>query len=212
MIEARSPVEAIDFVAAYSRDPTRADRFAARALIVEGIDVWRNIVAATDAGLLLIPHPSLSIEPELVAEAVRQGNWVFVCTNQTPREQVATLRLTRAYRHDLEKALRSSGLDEEKASRYAREAGGSSNGAEALLGRYPATTQPEWSRPAEAPSLVPMLLAGSWDDTSEGDRSAIGRLCGLSYGSAAAVAMRWLKEPDSPLAPRRVSLESCLAG
>ena len=200
VIEARSPVEAMDFVAAFSRDSTRADWFAARALIVEGMDAWRNIVAATDAGLLLIPHPSLSIEPEMVAEAVRQGNWVLVCTNQTPREQVAALRLTRGYRDDLEKALRSSGLDEEKANRYAREAGGSLTVLKRLVGRYPGTTEPAWSRPAEAPALVPMLLAGSWDDTSEGDRSAIGRLCGLSYGSVAAVAMRWLKEPDSPLA------------
>jgi hypothetical protein len=199
VIETRSPVEGIDFVAAFSRDSTRADWFAARALIVEGMDAWRNIVAATDAGLLLIPHPSLSIEPEMVAEAVRQGNWVLVCTNQIQREQVATLRLTRAYRHDLEKALRSSGLDEEKASRYAREAGRSLTVLKRLLGRYPGTTEPAWSRAAEAPALVPMLLAGSWDDTSEGDRSAIGRLCGLSYGSVAAVAMRWLKEDDSPL-------------
>ena len=31
-----------------------------------------------------------SIEPEMVAEAVRRGHRVLVCSNQTPREQVAT--------------------------------------------------------------------------------------------------------------------------
>ena len=150
VIEARSPVEALEFVAAYSRDPSREGWFAARALIVEGRDAWRNVVASTDAGLLLIPHPSLAIEPEMVAEAVRRGHRVLVCSNQTPRERVETLRLPRAYRHDLEKALRSSGLDEEKASRFAREAGGSLTVLKRLLGRYPGTTEPEWSRPAEA--------------------------------------------------------------
>ena len=106
---------------------------------------------------------------------------MLVSSSQTPREQVASLRLPRAYRYDLEKALVSSGLDEEKASRYAREAGGSLTVLKRLLGRYPGTTQPEWSRPPEAPALVPMLLAGSWDETSEGDRSAIERLSGRPY-------------------------------
>ena len=200
VIEARSPAEAIDFVAAYSREPSRADWFAARALIVESRDAWRAMAASADSELLLIPHPSLSVEPEMVAEAVRRGHRVLLSSSQAPREQVPTLRLPRAYRYDLEKALKSSGFDEEKASRYAREAGGSLTVLKRLLGRYPGTTQPEWSRPSEASALVPMLLAGSWDDTSEGDRSAIERLSAQPYSTVAAVAGRWLKAPDSPLA------------
>jgi transcriptional regulator with XRE-family HTH domain len=199
VIEARSPFEALEFVAACSREPSREDWFAARALIVEGRDAWRNVVASTGAGLLLIAHPSLAIEPEMVADAVRRGHRVLVFSNQTPRERVETLRLPRAYRHDLATALRSSGLDEERANRYAREAGGSLTVLKRLLGRYPGTTEPEWSRPAEARALVPMLLAGSWDDTSDADRSAIERLSGRRYEAVAEEALRWLNAPDSPL-------------
>ena len=120
VIEARSPVEAIDFVAAFSRAPSRAEWLAARALIVETRDAWRDVSAAADAELLLIAHPSLSIEPEMVAEAVRQGHRVLVSSSQAPREQVSSLKLPRAYRYDLEKALESSGLDEERAELRAR--------------------------------------------------------------------------------------------
>ena len=199
VIEARSPADAIDFVAAYSRTPSRAELFAARALIVDDRDAWRDVAASADAELLLIPSPSFVVEPEKVAEAVRQGHRVLVYSSQTPREHVATLQLPRAYRFDLEKALRSSGLDDEKASRCAREAGGSLTVLKRLLGRYAATTEPEWSRPPEARSLVPMLLAGSWDENSERDRSAIERLAGYPYSVVAATAARWLKAPDSPL-------------
>jgi len=199
VIEARSPAEAIDFVVAYSRDPSRADWFAARALIVESREAWRTVAAAADTGLLLIAHPSLPVEPEMVAEAMRQGHRVLVSSNQAPREQVVTLRLPRAYRHDLEKALRLSGLEEERASRYGREAGGSLTVLKRLLGRYPGTTEPEWSRPPEASVLVPMLLAGGWDETFEGDRSAIEKLSAHPYSFIAAAAVRWLKAPDSPL-------------
>ena len=64
--------EAIDFVAAYSQDPSRADLFAARTLLVENREAWRTVAALSDGGLLLIPHPAFSIDPELVAEAVRR--------------------------------------------------------------------------------------------------------------------------------------------
>jgi transcriptional regulator with XRE-family HTH domain len=200
VIEARSPVEAVDFVAGFSRDPAQAEWFGARALIVESRDAWRSVAAAADAELLLIAHPALSIEPELVAEAVRQGHRVLVSSNQAPREPVSSLKLPRAYRHDLEKALVSSGLDAERARTCAREAGGSLTVLKRLLGRYPGTTQPEWSRPAEAAALVPMLLAGSWDGTSEGDRSAIEKLSGHPYRDVDAIADRWRMAPDSPLA------------
>ncbi len=68
-----------------------------------------------------------------------------------------------------------------------------------ILGRLPGTTQPEWSRPPEASALVPMLLAGSWDENSEADRSAMARLSGRPYEDFAEVADRWRTAPDSPL-------------
>jgi transcriptional regulator with XRE-family HTH domain len=200
VIEARSPAEAIDFVAAYGQDSSRADLFAARTLIVENRDSWRALAALSDGGLLLIPHPSLAIEPEMVAEAVRRGHRVLLSSGLPQREQVATLKLPRAYRHDLETALKTSGLDEERAGRFAREAGGSLTVLKRLLARYPGTTQPDWSRPSEAAGLIPFLLAGSWDENSEADRSAIEQLSGNPYSAAAEVAGRWLKAQDPPIA------------
>ncbi len=120
VIDARSPTEAIDFLAAYSRLPLRAEWFAAKALIVESRDAWRNVASAADAGLLLVAHPTLPVEPELVAEAVRQGHHVLVSSSQAPREHLECLRLPRAGRYELQRALTSSGLDEEKANRFAR--------------------------------------------------------------------------------------------
>ncbi len=125
VIEARSPAEAIDFMAAYSQDSSRTDWFATRALIVENRDAWRVVSDSSDTRLLLIPHPSFSVEPEMVAEAVRKGHRVLLSSSEPPRERVSTFRLPRVYRYDLERALESSGLDKERASRHAREAGGS---------------------------------------------------------------------------------------
>ena len=84
-IEARSPAEVIDFVAAVSRGSSECDALSARALIVEQRGAWKAI-AASGSKLLLIVHPSLPAEPELVAEAVRQGHHVLLSSNQQARE------------------------------------------------------------------------------------------------------------------------------
>ena len=71
---------------------------------------WRS----SGAGLLLIAHPSLSVEPEMVAEAVRQGHHVLLPSGLAPRERPMRFKLPAVYRYDLEKALVSSGLEEEE--------------------------------------------------------------------------------------------------
>jgi transcriptional regulator with XRE-family HTH domain len=197
VIDAQSPTEAIDFVAAFSREPSRADWFAARALIVENRKAWRDL-ASSDAALLLIAHPSfLDIEPELVAEALRKGHRVLLPSGLAPRERASILRLPRVYRYDLEKVLVS--LEVKEAARNARNAGGSITVLKRLLGRLPGTTQPEWSQSSGARSLVPMVLAGSWDEASDADRSAMAKLAGHPYEVISEVAERWRNVPDPPL-------------
>ena len=190
VIESRSPAEVIDFVAAYAQDASQTDLFAARTMIIESRDAWKEMAALSHGELLLIPHPSLSIEPELVAEAVRHGHRVILGSASPPREPVESLKLPRAYRYDLEAALKESGFDEEWARQRAREAGGSLTVLKRLLARYPGTTQPDWSRPPESAELVPFLLAGSWDGEGEADRSAMERLSGRPYRELAELAAR----------------------
>ena len=119
VIDAQSPTEAIDFVTAFSRDPLRADWFAARALIVESREAWRDL-ASSGPELLLIAHPSfLDIEPELVAEALRKGHRVLLPSGLAPRDRASVLRLPRVNRYDLEKVLVS--LEVKEVGRNAAE-------------------------------------------------------------------------------------------
>jgi len=193
LIEARSPGEAMDFVAAYSRDPSRAELFESRALIVENSDSWRAIIALAESGLILIPHPSFAIEPEMVAEAVRKGHRVLMPMGSAPREQATVIKLQRVYRYDLEKALESSGIAEHRAQNLARDAGGSLTVLKRLLGRFPGASQPAWSLPSEGPELVPLLLVGSWDENAEADRTALEKLSGQPYSIVSKLADQWLK-------------------
>lgn len=199
MIESRSPSEAIDFVVAFSRDPERIEPLASRALIVEDPDAWRTTASIVSGGLLLIAHPTLRLDPEWVADAVRRGHQVLLTSIAAQRDHVHTLKLPRAYRNELEQALVASGLEETKAERRAREAGGSVTVLKRLLARYPEATRPDWSQPSEVQGLAPLLLAGSWDSANVADQAALEKLSAKPYREVLAVAERWASEPDPPL-------------
>jgi transcriptional regulator with XRE-family HTH domain len=199
VIKTRSPSEAIDFVAALSRDPDNHDAFAARTLIVDSKEAWRAI-ARSDSELVLIAHPTLNVEPEMVAEAVRQGHRVILSSGQVSTERASTLELPRVSQYDLQKALASSGLDHTRAGDFASNAGGSLTVLKRLLGRFPGTAQPTWSRQPEVSALVPVLLAGGWEETCDGDRQALERLSNRSYHELSSVADRWSHHEDPPIA------------
>lgn len=197
-IVTRSPSEAIDFVIAAHSDPLERDSFAARAVIVEDRNAWRSIVMA-DGSLTLLPHPDLPVEPEMVAEAVRRGHRVILSAGGDRTGETPVIEIPRAYRYDLKDALVRSGMDAVRAEETSRKSGGSLTVLKRILARFPGTTRPEWSRQPDALELVPLLLAGSWEDTSDGDRLAMEDLAGRSFEQISAIAERWAGRPDPPL-------------
>ena len=105
---------------AFSREPSQADWFAARALIVENREAWRDL-ASSDAALLLIAHPVfLNIEPELVAEALHKGHRVLLPSGLASQDVLLFYKLPRVYRGDLEKALASLEVERAKVPKYWR--------------------------------------------------------------------------------------------
>jgi transcriptional regulator with XRE-family HTH domain len=200
VIEAPSPVEGIDFVAAVAQRLPDWDRdsFVARAVIVETREAWRSIIRAT-GDLVLVAHPTLEVEPEMVAEVVRQGHRVILPSGRGFGDKAFTVRLPRVSQHDLQKALSASGLERPKAEEYTRKAGNSLVVLKRLLGCFPGTVRPRWCQPEESEALIPVLLAGGWDETNEADRQILEQLAGRPYHNIASLVGRWLQDPDPPV-------------
>ena len=197
-IETRSPSEAVDFVAAVMRKSASREREAARTVIVEAKEAWRSI-CRSGSKLALIAHPDLVLEADLVAEAVRQGHHVVLPVTQALTDRAFTLELPRVYRHHLEKALELSGMKRMDATDYAEKAGGSLTVLKRLLAKVQGTSLPLWSHGADAAQLVPMLLAGAWEEQNEEDRRVLERLSGHPYNDVLVKCERWFGTPDSPL-------------
>jgi transcriptional regulator with XRE-family HTH domain len=203
VIESRSPAEAVDFVVAASRQPELEEEFAARALIVEERDALRSLAGA-NAHLILIVNPTLAIEAELIAEAVRSGHHVIVCTGESPDSRHKRIKLDRVSSLDLRKALEAQGVERKKAENLVTNSGGSITVLKRRTARHPGTVQPEWSRRSHGREVVPFLLAGRWSDALDGDRRALSRLADTTYRDVVALAEHWSGPPE-PMLTRGLS-------
>ncbi len=209
VIERRSPSEALDFVVAASCKSELGEAFAARAVIVETRDAWRSL-AGSDSRLILLVYPSLAIEAELTAEAVRKGHHVIVCASGPFPTQCRRIDLPRVSGNALQQALIAQGVSHARAAELATIAGGSIAVLKRRTARHPGTVHPEWSRPPNARAVAPLLLAGQWSDSSEGDRLALAKLTEAPYSEVVEHAERWAAAPDPMLrrSPSRWELVS----
>jgi hypothetical protein len=198
VIKTRSPAEAVDFVAAVVRQLPDSETVIARAVIVESKEAWQAI-CRSDAELILIAHPDLAVEPEMVAEAVRRGHRAILPTSRELASRAFILELNRVYRHDLEKALESSGFGHAEARDIAKRAGGSLTVLKRTLAKMQGTKGPAWAVGSEASSLIPMLLMGAWENDVEGDRKALESMAGQPYDEVLSTAERWRNSVDAPI-------------
>jgi hypothetical protein len=199
-IESSSPKEVIDFVAAYlaSLDDDEQSLREARIIVVESREAWQ-ILSSSKNRLTLVQHPLMLIEPELVAQAVRQNHHVLLCVQRHQRHQGNRLELTRPFRHELEEALIESGVNRQTAARLSRSSGGSLPILKRQMSVLPSVIHPAWSHPIEASQVVPFVLAGGWDDSCVEDQMVLSQLAKRPYEDILNLANRWLTSEDSLL-------------
>jgi hypothetical protein len=207
--ECRSPVEALDFVAAYlaltasddaefALDEEERIRLQSRSVVVKDRAQWDGLSRATGP-LNLFPIPSLSLGDEELNAAVSRGHRVLVAATQFSNHRLQAAALPRPSRHDLDTALRKSGFEREGADKAARAAGGSLSVLKRYLSTIPSTQFPSWCRDTDLAEFMPMLLIGAWDDANELDRAVLSRLSGGSYGKLQNAANRLTLVEDAPL-------------
>lgn len=194
-VAADSQSEALAFIAASILKPKESSLIE-RALVVRSSRAWRQL-AVSPTPLLLLP----TFEQPAVAPAVQSGHYVVLPVS---REVAGTHRISlpRLRRAGIEAALLEAGLHHDRASSFATLGRRSLLSLRRTLAINPDTEVPEWAHPEHAPDVVPAVLAGTWHDSSEGDREAVAAIAGRPYDDVTRVLTRWLHAPDPPV--RRV--------
>jgi hypothetical protein len=199
-VSAISLHELRDFVAALTATEHEEcdDAAAVRSIVIENRDAW-NQLTATKNRLVLIPGEHLPLDKTMIAEAVAAGHHVVTQKNYTYLRTGVGIRLPRADRWELGKAMEEAGFSAERSHRLAREAGGCLSILVRLASKYAGQVSPAWAEPEEATALLPLALLGAWADKNKDDRKIIEQLTGETYANVQNLATRWINHPDAPL-------------
>lgn len=192
-----SESEAVGFAAAamLGNDPDR-DRRLARAVVGSVATTLREIVLNRSPHLIIWQ----AADTTAVGAAVQRGHHVLVPVGRGGvRTAESTCVLPPLRREPFVAALVQAGLSDEKAQQVARETGRSITVMRRRLAVAGSKSVPDWARPEAAHVTIAVLLAGSWNGATEGDRETLARLVGMSYDSFEQRLTVLTSLPDSPV-------------
>lgn len=193
---AESREDALAFFAAalYQMPAEERVAYLARAVVVRDRAAWQQLTAS-DGSLILIP---MFDERETVVRAVSQGHHVLIPMGKDETES-ASVMIPRLHRRDAKGALTAMGLPDDRADELATLARRSMRALRRKLALNPEVQRPSWAKPAEARALVPVLLAGRWNDANAADREVVAKLARAPYEEITHTLVRWANEPDAPV-------------
>lgn len=195
-IQADSRKEALAFFAAAVGLLSTKEREScfARCVVVSDVTTWRQVMTGSGR-LVLIP---MFEERDVAGRAVSEGHHVLIPLGREDHITSAAVKLPRLLRRQAKNALEGMGLQGERAEELAALARRSLTALRSKLAAAPEVQTPSWAKPSEAKALTPVILVGTWDDTSTGDHEVVARLARKSYEEVDGALARWSNESDPP--------------
>lgn len=197
VIQGESRDEAIAVVASALEQLDSEERlhYFSRALVVRSAPAWEHLACFTES-LILIP---LFDCRDVLSRAVGSGHGVIIPLGRADSASDATLQVPRLSLDEATKALIASGFTEKHARTLAQLARKSLMSFRRKLAISREVQQPEWARPENARSLIPIMLVGSWRDSNDNDRQAITAIAGRPYDEVRDTLIRWTNVADPPV-------------
>lgn len=196
-IRAESRDEALGVLSASIVSASEPDRSAwlSRTIIARTPAAWERLVTSR-APLTLVP---LFDDVELVSRAVRAGHQVIGLADLNHTHTPTTIDVSRLSVDDASKALQGSGIQKDKAAELATLGRRSLTALRRTLSIRPEFQQPRWADPSNASMVLPFMLAGGWNEASEGDLAVLGALAQMEPSRLLELARRLAREADPPL-------------
>ncbi|MGA2847751.1 MAG: hypothetical protein ABSE46_02055 [Terracidiphilus sp.] len=188
--QADSDEEAALFVAAAIRraDSELSTFLLSKTLFIDSIEGAKRIPPSGGLVLILFPeHHRLGAALERTNQVILVLGANSIASGVESLDQMST--------QDFATGLRSMGIEETEAFRLA----GICCRSVIVFSRLNArgtVAPPGWSSDAD---LVPIVLAGGWDESNEYDRAVLAALCNKTYDHVDLDARRLAALPDAPL-------------
>ncbi|MBB4245238.1 helix-turn-helix domain-containing protein [Rhizobium tropici] len=195
-VKGESPAEVSGFVyAAINQLPANlAEYYLCRSLVVANSETARLIGDSATPLVIVVLDP----EPGLAQALAKKGHHVLAAYGQDASSSGDAIVLERPARENIKIVLEGVGVPSEMAGRMARDSSRSLGILRRLMPSSPGRV-PAWAKGLPSQSLIAALLAGGWDESSEGDKSVLSRLADMPYEPFAASLAGLAGNFDSPL-------------
>jgi len=199
VLSAESSLEAIMFLIATIYQKENKEELVNRALVVNTVDVWNDLIEKVDNKTLLIPTFNFTDEIK-----VPTSLFIIIPTSYfSPISKIAQnangISLIKRFKNDYHKALETLKLDSERISLLER------NTKRSFIYLYREITteiskkQPQWLSKENIKDLIPALLAGGWNGDFDGDKEIIELLSGEKYDAYISKLTEWTNIEEAPI-------------
>jgi len=195
-IKASTKNEAIAFIIAAAKQfpKSESERFFSKSLIIDTEGNFRGIRINTVTPLNLIPRFD---DAQPLYSAVGKGHHVLVPLGADDTFNQETIILPTIDRDGQVNSLIKSGISEDDAKKFSREAGRNITILKKLIG-FP-HTKTKWIETENIREIIPALLLGRWSENFVGDIELIEKLSGVKYSDYLVTLAKWRNFEESPL-------------
>lgn len=181
-------------IACFKNHSEQAKDFFARSLIVDSVEVFRQLVNQKDP-LILIPRFD---DASVMHLAVKEGHTVIVpLSADSSNNWDDKIILSIPDREEFIAGLGLAGVPKELAEKYSKESARSISVLRRQL-RFDSSL-PKWATPQNIRIMVPALLVGKWNEEMSGDRNIIAQLAKETYDGYVEKLTLLLSISDAPL-------------
>ena len=166
----------------------------ARTLVVTTAEAARALISTPGPMILVFTEP----DPGLAGALVKRGHFVLQAYDERLVGRGEVRVLARPSRDGIAAALHAAGMAEPRARALARDSARNLAILRRLIPSAPGRL-PRWAEGAPPRALLAALLAGGWDEGSEGDRSRLSALAGQPFEAFIANLTPLVGAFDSPL-------------
>lgn len=171
-----------------------AATYRARTLVATTLDAARALMNARAPLVLLLTEP----DPGVARALVKRGHYVLLAYDERLIGRGEVRALARPSRDGIAGALEASGMAEPRARALARDSARNLAALRRLIPGAPGRL-PRWAEGPPSTGLLAALLAGGWDETSDGDRNRLADLADQPFDAVIADLAPLLGAFDSPV-------------
>ena len=174
------------------------DIFSDKTIVIKSPEALRKLMARNSKGIVIIS--SSDTEKALFGYQNSVHTIIIRHKNELKNKKDADIELNMPSYNAVKNSLKEMGMGDDEINRHIENSASSPTILRRLLSIVPAEQYPEWFKDENViRNLIPVTLAGSWDNNKEADKKIIKKLFGTDKNEEVEEAITSLCKKDTTL-------------